>query len=65
VSQGPTPARMRLLHALVHEVQVQDRDAIFPVFRVPGGQNQAPAPGRGVRIMYGSVRRQGLEPRTR
>jgi hypothetical protein len=53
VSEGPTPARKRLLHTLVHEVQVQGRDAIFPVFRVPGGQ--PPAPGRGVRTMYGSV----------
>ncbi len=60
VSEGPTPARKRLLHALVHEVQVQGRDAIFPVFRVPGGQ--PPAPGRGVRIMYGSVPTAGFEP---
>jgi site-specific DNA recombinase len=63
LTEAPTPARKRLLHALVHEVQVQGRDAIFPVFRVPGGE--PPAPGRGVRTMYGSVRRQGLEPRTR
>jgi site-specific DNA recombinase len=63
VSEGPIPARKRLLHALVHEVQVQGRDAIFPVFRVPGGE--PPAPGRGVRTMYGSVRPEGFEPPTR
>ncbi len=62
VTEGPTPARKRLLHALVHEVRVQGRDAIFPVFRVPGGQDQAPAPGRGVRTMYGSVPSVGFEP---
>src|SRR6266511_3547808 len=60
LSEGPTPARKRLLHALVHEVQVQSRDAIFPVFRVPGGE--PPAPGRGVRTMYGSVPTAGFEP---
>jgi hypothetical protein len=63
VAQGPTPARKRLLHALIHEVQVHGRDMIIPVFRVPGGQ--PPAPSAGVRTMGGSVRRQGLEPRTR
>jgi site-specific DNA recombinase len=60
LSEGPTPARKRLLHALVHEVQVQGRDAIFPVFRVPGGE--PPAPGGGVRTMYGSVPTAGFEP---
>ncbi len=54
VSQGPTPARKRLLHTLVHEVQ--GRDAIFPVFPVPEGQ--PPAPWQGVRTMYGSRPRQ-------
>jgi len=32
----------RLLHTLVHEVQVQGRDAILPVFRVPGRQARHP-----------------------
>ena len=60
VSEGPTPARKRLLHTLVHEVQVQGRDAIIPVFRVPTGQ--PPVPDSGVRTMYGSVPPAGLEP---
>jgi len=60
VSEGPTPARKRLLHTLVHEVQVQGRDAIIPVFRVPGSQPSAS--DRGVRTMYGSVPPAGLEP---
>ncbi len=60
VSEGPTPARKRLLHTLIHEVQVQGRDAIIPVFRVPTGQ--PPVPDRGVRTMYGSVPPAGLEP---
>jgi site-specific DNA recombinase len=61
LSEGPTPARKRLLHALVHEVQVQGRNAIFPVFRVPGGE--PPAPGMGVRTMYGRCARRDSNPR--
>ncbi len=60
MSEGPTPARKRLLYTLVHEVQVQGRDAIFPVFRVPGGH--ARAPDRGVRTMYGLVTTAGRRP---
>jgi site-specific DNA recombinase len=60
VAEGPTPARKRLLHALIHEVQVHGRDMIIPVFRVPGGQ--LPAPSAGVRTMGGSVPEAGLEP---
>jgi hypothetical protein len=58
LSEGAIPARKRLLHALVHEVRVQGPDAIYPVFRVPGGE--PPAPGRGVRTMYGSVPSAGI-----
>jgi len=60
VSSEPTPARKRLLHALVHEIQVQGRDAITPVFRVPAGQ--PPASGGGVRTMYGLVGPAGHQP---
>jgi site-specific DNA recombinase len=62
VADGPTPARKRLLHTLVHEIQVQGRHEIIPVFRVP--DSQPAAPGRGVRTMYGSVRPAGFEPAT-
>jgi len=62
VANGPTPARKRLLHTLVHGIQVRDRAEIIPVFRVPGGQPQAA--GSGVRTMYGSVGLAGLEPAT-
>jgi hypothetical protein len=53
LQEGPTPACKLLLRTLVHEIQVEGRHKIIPVFRVPGGG--PPAPRRGVRTMYRSV----------
>ncbi len=62
LQDGPTPARKRLLRTLVHEIQVEGRHRIIPIFRVPGGHQ--PTPSKGVRTMYGSVGVTGLEPVT-
>jgi site-specific DNA recombinase len=63
VQTGPMPTRKKVVHALVQEIRVESCGNIVPVFRVPGATPSAP--GRRVRTMGHSVRRQGLEPRTR
>src|SRR6266540_3481843 len=63
VQTGPMPTRKKVVHALVEEIRVESCRNIVPVFRVPGATPSAP--GSGVRTMGHSVRRQGLEPRTR
>jgi site-specific DNA recombinase len=50
IHAGPAPARKALIGALVHEVRVDSRAAIVPVFRVPAGQPPQREGSRNVRI---------------
>ena len=50
LTQGDPAARKALVRALVHEVTVESRDRIVPVFRLPAG-SQPPA-GAKVRARY-------------
>jgi site-specific DNA recombinase len=60
VSEGsPGPVKALLQH-LIHEIRVDSRDAIHPIFRVPlGGDNPV---GDAVRAPSPSVEVKGLEP---
>lgn len=65
-ARGSLSKRRALLSHLVHEVRVQGRDHIQPVFRVPDTSDLAPAPAR-VRAHIGlllPVDLTGLEPVT-
>jgi len=60
VANGSPATVKSLLHALVHEIRVDSREAIHPVFRVPlGGDHQ---PDDAVRAPSRSVEVKGLEP---
>ncbi len=60
VQTGPMPTRKKVVHALIHEIQVESCRKIVPVFRVPAVTPSAPS--SRVRTMGHSVRREGLEP---
>ena len=60
-SGDPAPVKT-LLQALIHEIRVDSRDAIQPIFRVPLGGDH---PGDdAVRAPSRSVEAMGLEPTT-
>jgi hypothetical protein len=55
VAAGSTPSVKGLLQALIHEIRVDIRDAIHPIFRVPVGGDHHPddavrAPSRSVEV---------------
>jgi len=62
VAEGSTAPIKVLLQALIHEIRVDSKEAIHPIFRVPvgvdiSGDNTVRAPSR-------SVGAAGLEPTT-
>jgi len=62
VENGPSASVKALLQALVHEIRVDSRDAIYPTFRVPmGGDHQL---DDAIRAPFRSVGADGLEPPT-
>jgi hypothetical protein len=62
VAGGSNALVKSLLQALIHEIRVDSREAIHPVFRVPvGGEHQQ---DNAVRAPSRSVGRRGLEPLT-
>jgi hypothetical protein len=58
IETGPSSATKVLLQALIHEIRVEARDAIRPVFKLPVGS----ALLAGVRAPSRLVRPQGFEP---
>ncbi len=77
IAEGPSPARKRLAHALIHQLKITGPRVVTPVFKVrrdidtldqTGGPDDAEPDQRdqgAVRTRGQMVRRQGLEPRTR
>ena len=62
MAKGSTASVKALLQALIHEIRVDSRDAIHPIFRLPvGGDHQG---DDAVRAPSPSVGRRGLEPLT-
>ncbi len=61
VAGGSSALVKSLLQALIHEIRVDSREAIHPVFRVPGGDHQQ---DDAVRAPSRSVEVKGLEPST-
>ena len=62
VAKGSTASVKALLQALIHEIRVDSRDGIHPMFRVPVGG--AHHPDDAVRVPSRSVEVSGLEPPT-
>jgi len=60
IAEGSPAVVKELLQALVHEIRVEGRHAIRPVFRIPQGKRDQGA----VRALSRSVGRTGLEPVT-
>ena len=61
ITRGQPNEQKSLLQALVHEVRVEGRQAIRPVFKIPSS-SALPAPGEKVRAMSGSVPPGGAGP---
>jgi site-specific DNA recombinase len=63
IDSGVPAVVKSLLEVLVHEVRVESRTSIKPVFRLPEpARSPDPDPGSGFRAMLGSVPPAGLEP---
>jgi hypothetical protein len=62
VAQGSSASIKVLLQALIHEIRVDGRDAIHPIFRVPLGVDHSG--DDAVRAPSRSVGAEGLEPPT-
>jgi site-specific DNA recombinase len=58
---GPDAERKALIRQCVHEIRVEHRDKITPVFHVPNDNDHSTAE---VRAPYRQVRSEGLEPPT-
>ncbi len=61
IDSGPPAVVKQLLEVLIHEVRVESRTSVKPVFRLPE-LGRVPDPGSGFRAMLRSVPPAGLEP---